>query len=85
MDANIVPDDGRPLRVLDIAAGGGDVLIGIAKLAARHGVAIEAHGCDINPTAVEYAQNAAQQAAIPRKSFSSSMRSPILCRTTTMC
>lgn len=69
MAANIVPSDGRSLRVLDIAAGGGDVLIGIAKLAARHGVAMDAHGCDINLTAVDYAQNAAQQAVIPRIKF----------------
>jgi 2-polyprenyl-3-methyl-5-hydroxy-6-metoxy-1,4-benzoquinol methylase len=58
-DARILPTDGRPLRILDIASGGGDNIIGIAKLAARQGVSIEAHGCDINPTAVEYAQKAA--------------------------
>ena len=62
--------DGRPLRILDIAAGGGDVVIGVAKLAARHNVAIETHGCDINPTAVKYAQNAAQRAAIVGAKFS---------------
>ena len=45
-------------------------MIGVAKLAARHNVAIEAHGCDINPTAVEYAQNAAQRAAIVGAKFS---------------
>lgn len=68
-DANIPPDGGRALRILDIAAGGGDVVIGVAKLAARHGVAIESHGCDINPTAVEYAQNAAQRARLSAAAF----------------
>ena len=29
--ADVVPKDGRPLRVLDIATGGGDVLIGVAQ------------------------------------------------------
>jgi SAM-dependent methyltransferase len=53
---------GRPLRILDIACGGGDVVRGVAKLAARHGIAIETHGCDINATAVEYAQHAAEEA-----------------------
>lgn len=61
-ELNIAGHNGRPLRILDIATGGGDVLIGVAKLAARHGVAVEAHGCDINPTAVEYAQRVANQA-----------------------
>jgi SAM-dependent methyltransferase len=69
LDLGIFPD-GRPLRILDIAAGGGDVVIGVARLAARHNVAIEAHGCDINPTAVKYAQNAAQRAAIVSAKFS---------------
>ena len=69
MDANILPEGRRPLRILDIAAGGGDVMIGVAKLAARHGVAMETHGCDINSTAVEYAQSAAKRAALSDTKF----------------
>jgi 2-polyprenyl-3-methyl-5-hydroxy-6-metoxy-1,4-benzoquinol methylase len=69
MDLKILPP-GRPLRILDVASGGGDVVIGVAKLAARQNVAIEAHGCDINPTAVEYAQHAAQRAVIAGAKFS---------------
>src|SRR5690242_7729274 len=61
--------NGRPLRILDIAAGGGDVVRGVAKLAARHGVAVEAHGCDINATAVEYAQHAADEAKLSGTRF----------------
>ena len=69
-DLNIRPTGGQPLRVLDIAAGGGDVLLGLAKLASRQGVAMELHGCDINGTAVEYAQRAAKRAAVLNVGFS---------------
>jgi 2-polyprenyl-3-methyl-5-hydroxy-6-metoxy-1,4-benzoquinol methylase len=60
-EAGIVPDNGRPLRILDIATGGGDVVMGVAKLAVRQGVLVETHGCDISATAVEYAQSVANQ------------------------
>jgi 2-polyprenyl-3-methyl-5-hydroxy-6-metoxy-1,4-benzoquinol methylase len=63
-DAGIAPDNGRPLRILDIATGGGDVVIGVARLAARHGVAVETHGCDVSATAIEYAQSVANQAEL---------------------
>ncbi len=69
MHASIRLGDGSPLRILDIAAGGGDVMIGIAKMAARRGVAIEAYGCDINSTAIEHAGNAAKRAQITNAKF----------------
>jgi len=65
-----LPENRQPLRVLDVAAGGGDVLIGVAKLAARSGVSVEAYGCDINPTAVQYAQQAAESAGVFTATFS---------------
>lgn len=53
-------ESSRPLRVLDIASGGGDVLIRLARESERRRLAIEWTGCDISPTAVEFArQNAA--------------------------
>ena len=64
LNARIIHDRSVPLRVLDIAAGGGDVLLGIANLATRDKVAIEVRGCDISPAAVEYAQDAADKAGI---------------------
>jgi SAM-dependent methyltransferase len=67
--ARIFPPDSQPLRVLDIASGGGDNIIGIAQLAKRHGIAITAHGCDINPVAVDYAQHAANAAGVPSVEF----------------
>src|SRR5437879_1476653 len=69
METGIAPNNGRPLRILDIATGGGDVLIGVAKLAARQGTAVETHGCDINATAVEYAQSVASQAKLSGTKF----------------
>ncbi len=67
--AGITPTNRSPLRILDIASGGGDVIRGIAKLAVGQGVAIEAHGCDINPTAVEYAQKVADQSDLSCAKF----------------
>src|SRR5215213_1279867 len=64
MEAGIARNNGRALRILDIATGGGDVVIGVARLAARCGIAVETHGCDISSTAVEYAQSVANQAGL---------------------
>ena len=63
-DAGAMPHRGQPLRILDIAAGGGDVLMGIARLAARSNVRIEAHGGDVNATAVAFAQQRADRSGI---------------------
>ena len=68
-DADILSNSGRSLRILDIAAGGGDVLLGIAQLATRSGIVMEAHGCDINATAVDHAQSAARRSGIPNVRF----------------
>lgn len=64
------PDWPRSVKILDIAAGGGDVVIGLAKLGRRHGVEMEVHGCDISPTAVDYAQRAAADAGLNCATFS---------------
>jgi 2-polyprenyl-3-methyl-5-hydroxy-6-metoxy-1,4-benzoquinol methylase len=58
-----------PVRVLDIGAGGGDVVIGLAQLARRHGVALELHGCDINSTAISHAEVAARRAVMSELRF----------------
>ena len=65
LDAGIIPTKTRSLRILDVASGGGDVLIGVSKLAARHGVELQAHGWDISPTAIEHARMAAANAESP--------------------
>jgi SAM-dependent methyltransferase len=46
----------RPLRVLDLACGAGDVAIGLERRARRSGLGVEVHGCDVSPRAVEHAR-----------------------------
>jgi 2-polyprenyl-3-methyl-5-hydroxy-6-metoxy-1,4-benzoquinol methylase len=45
----------RPLRVLDLASGGGDVVCGLARRARRAGLTLDIHGLDRSPVAVETA------------------------------
>lgn len=47
---------GRPLRLLDVATGAGDVPITLWRKAQRAGVAMEIAACDLSPTAVETAK-----------------------------
>jgi SAM-dependent methyltransferase len=49
----------RPLRVLDVASGGGDVATGIWHRARRRGLALAIDGCDLSPDAVLYARERA--------------------------
>lgn len=49
----------RPVRVLDVATGGGDVPVRIWQRARRHGVALEVAGCDFSNVAIEHAQGRA--------------------------
>lgn len=46
----------RPLRVLDLACGGGHVIASLARRAARHGIRAEWVGWDRSPVAIEYAR-----------------------------
>jgi len=54
----------RPLRVLDLASGGGDITIALAKKFARHQPAITWHGYDISPVAIAHARENAQRAGV---------------------
>jgi SAM-dependent methyltransferase len=54
----------RPIRVLDVACGGGDVSLGLARLAKRSGIALQTDGCDLSPLAIEHAQVAAENAGV---------------------
>jgi len=49
----------RPLRVLDVASGGGHLLLSLARRAARERVDVEWHGLDVSPVAIEYARTLA--------------------------
>ena len=59
----------RPIRVLDVACGGGDVLIALWRKASRAGIRVEFEGCDGSPEAVRYASGAASKAGAPIKFF----------------
>ena len=52
--------EASPLRVLDLATGGGDTLIALDKRARREKLAVEFVGADISPTAVEHANKRAR-------------------------
>ena len=58
-----------PLRVLDIATGGGDIPIGLWRRARRAGLPLEVAGCDCSARAVEYAQSRAAQTDTPTRFF----------------
>lgn len=55
----------RRLRVLDIATGSGDLPIRLAQRAQAAGLPIQFSGCDISPTAIELATQAAAESKVP--------------------
>ena len=52
----------KPLRILDVASGGGDTAIALEQRAAHCGVRLEIEGCDISPKAVDHARSQAEAA-----------------------
>ncbi|MBI4557501.1 MAG: methyltransferase domain-containing protein [Candidatus Hydrogenedentes bacterium] len=52
---------GRPVRVLDLGCGAGDIAVRLWKTAQRVGVPWEIRGCDLSPYAVAHAQRRADQ------------------------
>ena len=46
----------RPLRILDVACGGGDNTIALAERCRKHGLAVVIDGCDLSPQAVAMAR-----------------------------
>jgi 2-polyprenyl-3-methyl-5-hydroxy-6-metoxy-1,4-benzoquinol methylase len=55
-------NQGETLRVLDVACGGGDVLITLWRWANKAGIDVELAGCDASQEAVAYAREAASSA-----------------------
>lgn len=60
---------GRPLRVLDVACGGGDVSIGLQRRARAAGLAVTVEGCDISDTALRHARERARAAGVEMRFF----------------
>jgi 2-polyprenyl-3-methyl-5-hydroxy-6-metoxy-1,4-benzoquinol methylase len=53
----------RPVRVLDIACGDGDVLLSLGRRARRHGVEVVLTGCDLSASALAKARERATSEA----------------------
>jgi 2-polyprenyl-3-methyl-5-hydroxy-6-metoxy-1,4-benzoquinol methylase len=49
-------NDPRPVRVLDVATGGGDVPVRLWRRAKRKGLPVEVAGCDVSPVAIDHAR-----------------------------
>jgi len=59
----------RPLRVLDVACGGGDVCLGLHRRATWAGLAIQIEAADISQNALTYANQRAESAHAPIRFF----------------
>jgi len=62
-------EQNRPLSVLDVAAGGGDILTGLARRARSAGIALRLEGCDRSAVAVTHAQRRADERQLPIRFF----------------
>jgi 2-polyprenyl-3-methyl-5-hydroxy-6-metoxy-1,4-benzoquinol methylase len=60
---------GSTIRVLDLATGGGDVPLALAKRASRAGLALEVAGCDVSPEAVRLARQQAEARGLAARFF----------------
>ena len=58
-----------PIRVLDVACGGGDVAVSLAQRAARIGVDVEVHGCDVSAAALDVARQSSERARVRARFF----------------
>lgn len=56
--AELAPACPGGVRVLDVACGGGDVLIDVARRAREAGAVVALHGCDVSPVAIHRARSA---------------------------
>ena len=59
----------RPLRVLDVGTGGGDLIVGIGRWAARRGLAVSLLAADRNPRALKRTAEAAHRAGFTTECF----------------
>lgn len=59
----------EPIRILDIACGGGDLVIQLAKRLRKHSPQVEVEGCDISSTAIDFAKQQANDAGCRNARF----------------
>ena len=59
----------QPLQLLDVACGGGDVMLDVARRAHEAGVRLEVHGCDSSPVALEHARHQAERSGVAANFF----------------
>ncbi|MHC4260910.1 MAG: methyltransferase domain-containing protein [Planctomycetota bacterium] len=55
---------GRPLRLLDVACGGGDQIVRLARRARRQGFELRPSGLDVSPLALEVAADKARRSGV---------------------
>ena len=63
-----------PLRVLDVATGGGDVPVALAAWARQRGFDVRLAGCDRSPFSVAYARRCAERAGVDVEFFELDVR-----------
>jgi 2-polyprenyl-3-methyl-5-hydroxy-6-metoxy-1,4-benzoquinol methylase len=69
---------GRPVRVLDVATGAGDVPVSLWRAGQRSGFPIDVAGCDVSPTAVAAARARAEAAGVRVEFFEhDALRDPL--------
>ena len=51
----------KPISVLELACGGGDIAIDLDRMARRSGLMLEIQACDLNPEAIRLARGNAQR------------------------
>ncbi|MBM4077143.1 MAG: methyltransferase domain-containing protein, partial [Planctomycetes bacterium] len=62
-------DVSSPLTLLDIASGGGDLAIRLARICRQKGISIEIQGVDISETAIHYATEQAKRHGLNNVTF----------------
>jgi 2-polyprenyl-3-methyl-5-hydroxy-6-metoxy-1,4-benzoquinol methylase len=69
----------RPLRVLDVASGGGHLLLSLARRAARERMDVEWLGWDFSPVAIDYARTLAARRSVKgiRFELADALRNPM--------
>ena len=65
----LATESARTIRVLDVACGGGDNVVQLARRAQRSGLSIEVAGCDLSATAIRIAQQNAETNQVTSEFF----------------